>query len=445
MPKTKPSTQRSLTVAELFAGVGGFRLGLESAAGGSWSVAWSNQWEPGKKRQVASDCYVAHFGADGHVCADIAIALDEYEAGDRKIPHVDMLVGGFPCQDYSVAKPLNQSEGLVGKKGVLWWQIHRFLKLKKATRKPVKYLLLENVDRLPKSPSGQRGRDFAVMLACLNALGYDVEWRVVNAADYGFPQRRRRVFIAATYGHMLKSSGPRRILDDGILAQALPCRRIEEPLFDGADLELDTDIPALSRTFGIGRSVSQFRGAGFMRGGKVWTFDVTSTFGGRRRLLKDVLEDPKQVVDDFFVPREHVAQWKYLKGSKNEPRVHKSSGATYYYTEGALPFPDPVDRPARTILTGEGGSSPSRFRHIIQTGDGRYRRLTPRELERLNGFPDDWTATGMSDAQRAFCMGNALVVGVVEKIGNVIASVAREAVSAKATNDKKSKGSEAAA
>jgi DNA (cytosine-5)-methyltransferase 1 len=454
-PKTKkkvvreqvvvPSTN-TLTAAELFAGVGGFRLGLKDVKGGSWKVKWSNQWEPGRKNQFASDCYVHHFGVEGHVNDDIAKALDRYEDGTGEIPHIDMLVGGFPCQDYSVAKPLNQAAGLVGKKGVLWWQIYRFLELKKKAKDPVKFILLENVDRLLKSPGNQRGRDFAIILACLNALGYEVEWRVINAADYGFPQRRRRVFIVATERSKGETDASDRITASGILAQALPCERTEGDLFsDDWKLELDKDIPKLSAKFGHGQVVSQFRNAGFMRNNKVWTFDVAADFTGKKHFLRDIIESAADVDPSFFVAEGQVAKWKYLKGPKHEERIHKASGAKYFYTEGALPFPDPLDRPARTILTAEGGSSPSRFKHIIRIEDGRYRRLTPRELERANGFPTDWTATGMSDGQRAFCMGNALVIGVVEKIGKEIARRARAFRSTQAANGKGSKGKEAAA
>ena len=113
----------------------------------------------------------------------------------ENIPDHDMMVGGFPCQDYSVASTLNHSKGIEGKKGVLWWSIYRILK-EKGEKRP-KFVLLENVDRLLKSPAKQRGRDFAIILECLNSLGYIVEWRVINAAEYGMPQRRRRTYILA--------------------------------------------------------------------------------------------------------------------------------------------------------------------------------------------------------------------------------------------------------
>ena len=179
---------KKIRVVELFAGVGGFRLGLESSSGKDlkYEVVWSSQWEPGTGVQHASDIYAHQFGTDGHSCEDIQEVV---EKKFKEIKDHDLLVGGFPCQDYSVARTLHQAAGLNGKKGVLWWSIYNILK-KKGEKAP-KFLMLENVDRLLKSPASQRGRDFAVMLASLADLGYAVEWRVINAADYGFPQRRR--------------------------------------------------------------------------------------------------------------------------------------------------------------------------------------------------------------------------------------------------------------
>lgn len=398
-------------VAELFAGVGGFRLGLERAG---WDVVWSNQWEPSTRVQHASGCYVRHFGAEGHTNDDIEAVLDRATVGDEHVPPFDLVVGGAPCQDYSVARPLSQSEGIRGRKGVLWWQINRLLEW----RTPP-YVLLENVDRMLKSPATQRGRDFAVILACFARLGYTAEWRVVNAAEYGEPQRRRRVFIVA-YRQPL---GPSRdvVTRSGVLAEALPCRIGDDP--DWELVGLDDDLYDVSRNFGRGDKVSVWRNAGVMSGGLAWTGRVEAIYDGPRRTLGDVLL-PDDVIDarysDFVIPGRKLDAWRYLKGAKKEPRRDKRTGHRYFYTEGAVRFPDPVDEPSRTILTGEGGSSPSRFKHVVEMGDGRVRRLTPVELERLNGFPDGWTE-GMSDGRRAFCMGNALVVGIVERIGHALA------------------------
>ena len=114
-----------LKVIELFAGVGGFRIGLEKT--NKFTVVWSNQWEPGKSKQHASDVYINRFGHDNHSNEDIETVKT------KDIPNHDVLVGGFPCQDYSVASLLKNSKGLLGKKGVLWWSIYRILDEKKKT------------------------------------------------------------------------------------------------------------------------------------------------------------------------------------------------------------------------------------------------------------------------------------------------------------------------
>jgi len=399
---------RTLKVVELFAGVGGFRIGLERASK-AYRIVWSNQWEPGVKRQAASDIYVARFGDDHHSNVDIA----QVAAGD--VPKHDLLVGGFPCQDYSVARTLKQSEGLAGRKGVLWWEIHRILK----HRQPG-LVLLENVDRLLKSPADQRGRDFAVMLASLSDLGYAVEWRVINAADYGMPQRRRRVFILGCHrssplGRMVKKvkDAAIHLCEQGILAEAFPVRP------DGAveRFTLEGDLADITRKFNHGkkRARSPFANAGVMVDRIVNTMDVKPAYDGPFVTLGDLLLPNEQVPGEFFVVKAQERAWRYLKGGKSEVRTSSDKSFSYTYSEGAMAFPDPLDKPARTIVTGEGGSSPSRFKHVVRV-DGRLRRLTPLELERINMFPDDHTS-GASDARRAFFMGNALVTGIVERIG----------------------------
>jgi DNA (cytosine-5)-methyltransferase 1 len=161
---------------------------------------------------------------------------------------------------------------------------------------------------------------------------------------------------------------------------------------------------------------------------KVWTRPVDVRSEEKQQTLGDVLVDDDSVPDEFFIPEGQLARWAYLKGPKSEPRV-AASGHVYNYSEGGIAFPDPTDVPSRTILTGEGGTSPSRFKHVVRTGDGRLRRLVPEELEALNGFPPGWTE-GMPDGRRAFMMGNALVVGLVAHIGGQLARDARRSKSA---------------
>ncbi len=402
---------RTVRVAELFAGVGGFRLGLERASGpeGSYKVVFSNQWEPGKRVQHASNIYVARFGKEHHTNGDIA------SVATSGIPDHDLLVGGFPCQDYSVASTLRNSKGLVGKKGVLWWQIHRILKEKE---RPPQYLLLENVDRLLSSPVAQRGRDLAVMLRSLDLLGYAVEWRVVNAAEHGMPQRRRRVFIVGyrkgTPEHKaIKRATPSDWCTvDGPMAHALPCKA------DGGFVQfsIEQDLEVLSNEFGQRQGTSPFGNTGIMIEGQVYTGRTKAAYDGEPLTLGSILQPEDEVPEEFYIKRSELKQWRYLKGAKKEARVSQGSGHTYSYSEGAMAFPDPLDRPSRTIITGEGGRAASRFKHVVCVDGKRYRRLTPVELERLNMFPDAHTA-GVSDTWRAFFMGNALVVGVVERIG----------------------------
>lgn len=415
------SQTRRLFVADLFAGVGGFRLGMESDP--RYETAWSNQWEPGgERRQFASRCYQRHFSRVGspHFNEDIESLLSRFEQGEVHLRPVDVVVGGFPCQDYSVAKAKNQSHGLRGKKGVLWWQIHRLVGLLASRGHAPRALVLENVDRLLKSPATQRGRDFAVMIASLADLGYVVEWRVVNAADYGFPQRRRRVFIVAYRDGGAHALPLETIYRTGVLSRALPCAAQSGGSMNARSFTLDGDLAEISESFGSSSRGSSFGNAGVLIGREVATCDVVAVFGGVKSTLRDVLLEPSRVPDSFYIPEKELPKWREHKGSKKIPRSHLESGRSYIFSEGAIAFPDPTDRPSRTLLTSEGGATPSRTRHVVKVGR-RYRRLVPVELERLNGFRSNWTATGMSDSQRAYCMGNALVIGVVRRIARSLA------------------------
>ena len=398
------------TVAELFAGVGGFRIGLANAG---WKTVFSNQWEPSTKVQHASSVYVANFGEDGHCAIDISKV--------ENIPvKFDLLVGGFPCQDYSVAKTLRSAKGLKGKKGVLWWEILRLVE-----KHNPKFIFLENVDRLLKSPATQRGRDFAVMLRTLSDAGYLIEWRVVNAAEYGFPQRRIRVFIVAKKVKSISNNfDPLRFITrEGILARALPVNQLQLAC---TEVDIDEDVEKVSKYFN--KKVdgkSPFLNSGVFIDGIAYTVKTEAKQSGVVfRTLGDILQPDAEVDESFYIPDSKLKDWKFLKGAKSIERVHKGSGVKYKYAEGSMAFPDLHTNPSRTILTGEGGTSPSRFKHIIKTTRG-YRRLTPIELERLNGFPDDWTkydsnGNVVSNTKRAFFMGNALVVGLIEKVGKAI-------------------------
>ena len=408
------TNKQKLKVAELFAGVGGFRIGLEgyNKKNSDYVTVWNNQWEPATKKQHASEVYVNRFGPKGHSNVDIA------KVPAKEIPDHDLLVGGFPCQDYSVARNLGQSGGITGKKGVLWWEIHRILK-EKGKNAP-SYLMLENVDRLLKSPASRRGRDFAMIISSLNDLGYIVEWRIINAADFGMPQRRRRIFILGYKKGInvhKKISALKSPIDwikkGGTISSAFPILPVSD-LFN--KFKIEGDLSEVSDNFNKENpSVSPFGNSGIAIARNIYTLEVKPNYDGKRTVLSDIIIDEKDVPDEFFIDKKSIDKWKYLKGAKNEDRKGKN-GFTFTYTEGPMVFPDSLDKPSRTIITAEGGPTPSRFKHVIKTKSGKLRRLTPLELERLCMFPDNHT-DGQPDTKRAFFMGNALVVGVIEKLG----------------------------
>jgi DNA (cytosine-5)-methyltransferase 1 len=400
---------KTIRVVELFAGVGGFRIGLE-AASDAYRTIWNNQWEPSTTRQDASLVYQARFGSEGHSNVDINLVKT------KDIPDHDLLVGGFPCQDYSVASTLSRSGGIEGKKGVLWWQIYRILD-EKGENRP-NYIFFENVDRLLGSPAKQRGRDFAIILASLSDLGYTVEWRVVNAADYGMPQRRRRTYIVGyregTPAYNEVNDLGNWVLYDGVMAKAFPSVQKDQ---SQSSFDIEGTIKEVSDNFNKGRKDSPFGNAGVMRERHVLSFDVQAVYEGTTMTLGNNIIDEEMVPEEFFIPESEVSKWEYEKGAKKINRTSKE-GYDYVFSEGAMAFPDYLDRPSRTIITGEGGPSASRFKHVIKTGSGRYRRLVPIELERLNMFPDNHTYhPEVSDGRRAFLMGNALVCGIVQAIG----------------------------
>ena len=400
------------TICELFAGVGGFRLGFDRLESG-WKTTWFSQWEPGARTQWAHNCYVQHFGDSPDLNNEFHTGEDISTMDKQAIPDHTLLVGGFPCQDYSVAHTLSSSHGIEGKKGVLWWQIRDTIIAKKPP-----FCIFENVDRLLKSPAKQRGRDFGVILACLAKEGYSVEWRVVNAAQYGAAQRRRRTFIFAyrndtIYGQkMADISADMIIKNGGLMAKAFPIQnmgRITETVIGG-------DIVDVSDNFAFA-----FETAGYMCKGRIYTAKVTEQEEEPITLGK-ILQ--KNVDDKFYITNEKMPKWTYLKGAKKIPRK-TADGHEYTFSEGPIAFPDPWDRPGRTMLTSE--STLNRSTHVVSDLEtGRLRLLTPVEAERLQGFDDEWTNTGMPDRMRYFCMGNALVVPMITRMGRVLDMIIAE-------------------
>lgn len=395
------------TICELFAGVGGFRLGFERL-NSNWQTVWFSQYEPSKKQQDAHQCYISHFGdltdlnGEYHTNDDISIVNKE------TIPNHNLLVGGFPCQDYSVAN--SSSKGIEGKKGVLWWQIYEILKEKKPP-----FCIFENVDRLLKSPSKQRGRDFGIILACLAEQNYSVEWRVVNASDYGASQKRKRVFIFAyknttKYCKKIKSYTIEEIINNqGFMAKAFPINNYENI----SKMILNySDILNISQNFSF-----NFQNTGYMDNGNIYTCNIEEIKISYIP-LEDILED--NVEEEYYLTEKQIEKFKYLKSSKKIPRISKD-GHEYFYREGEMYFPDRNDLSGRTMLTSEG--TVNRSSHVISDPyTKKLRFLTPIEAERLQGFEDNWTK-GMSKRMRYFCMGNALVVPMITRMGKILDNI----------------------
>ncbi|API90364.1 DNA (cytosine-5-)-methyltransferase [Marinilactibacillus sp. 15R] len=417
-----------MKVLELFAGVGGFRIGLENSNPELFETEWSNQWEPSRKSQDAFEVYDYRFPNSMNINENIEdISDEEFEKMDA-----DMIVGGFPCQDYSVARSKKNELGIEGKKGVLFWQIIRATTIIRP-----KYLILENVDRLLKAPSKQRGRDFAIMLASFNELGYSVEWRVINAAEYGRSQRRRRVFffvyrndtnfakkIDANYeSHASHTLFDETLYDDYIFTDGLFARQF--PILDTpvksrhAYYDLPDDIVEISDEF-----TGKVWNTGIMRHGRYFTIDTKPTMEEQPITLGEIIQPENEVSERYYLTdKDRLEKFEYLRGAKKIERT-TSEGHTYTFAEGGMSPYDNLELPGRTMLTSEG--SVNRSTHLLNI-NGRYRLLTPIEAERLQDFPDNWTkykktSTGevveVTDRMRMFFMGNALVTEIVKRIGD---------------------------
>ncbi len=437
------------TVCELFAGVGGFRCGLnnihkitDAKRQEKWETVWFSQWEPAdKKIQWAHDCYVNRFGTCLDINGDDTTNNDINTVDKNTIPKHSLLVGGFPCQDYSVGHTLKSSKGIEGKKGVLWWDIRDILEAKQAP-----FVLLENVDRLVKSPAKQRGRDFGIILACFRDLGYNVEWRIINAAEYGYQQRRRRTFIfayksATKYAKKVNDfSVETMISSEGFFSKGFKVKAVAEK--DIKRTELPSEIGELSDKFQF-----IFENSGIMVNGVISTVKTTPVSRKKQITLGDIIETG-DVGEEFFIkderlyytdpsvdhsdetaeklPPESRQTWQYIKGAKKIWRK-ASNGHEYVFSEGPVAMIDEYDKPARTMLTSEGGFS--RTTHIVRDRKtGRIRLLTPIECERIQGFPSDWTKECLVNGEivpmpvnkRRFMMGNALVVNLISQMEPVL-------------------------
>ena len=413
------------TVIELFAGVGGFRVGLNNITkvgkdgraveNGPWTFVWANQWEPSTKMQHAFDCYNTRFPS-----AIENSNIDISKVDKKTIPDHSLLTGGFPCQDYSVAHSLKGEKGIEGKKGVLWWDINEILKVK---RPP--FVLLENVDRLLKAPAKQRGQAFGIILRCFADLGYGVQWRVINAADYGHPQKRRRTFIFAFHNTTKyyksfenNTDFTQEDVQEATIFDTFSC----DLIYSKQDKKTDVSKKNYKTVADVSDKFKfDFENAGYMLDYEIITAKLAPNYKGKVKTLGDCL-DCENVPEYCY--KTNVKKFEYLKGSKKIERI-ADNGHKYFYSEGPVPFPDKLDTPARTMLTSEG--TVNRSSHLIlDPVSNKYRILTPVECERLDEFADNWTNTGMPEKRRYFMMGNALVCGLIKTIGKEIENIINE-------------------
>ena len=138
--------------------------------------------------------------------------------------------------------------------------------------------------------------------------------------------------------------------------------------------------------FGKTNKNSLFLNSGILIDSRVYSFQ-SEPIKIESKTLESIFNFDK-VEKEFYVNNKDLKKWIKLKDSNSVRR--EKNGFTYNYSMGRIGF-DLLNKPSRTIITGEGGKTPSRFKHIVKLPDGTHRRLTPVELERLNGFPDDWT------------------------------------------------------
>ena len=236
----------------------------------------------------------------------------------------------------------------------------------------------------------------------------------MNAAQYGGAPRRRRTCLFAyrddtRYGAAMAGADPAGLIGSGgLLARAFPIREMGKI----ASTELGEDLVEVSDRFAF-----PFQNAGYMHGGAVYTAKVLEAeeepvhLG---RILQRDVEDVRSIGGGELVAR------AFLKGEKGVPGT-SAIGHELVEAGGRIAFPDPWDRPGRTMLTSE--STLNRSTHVVSDpGTGRLRLLTPVEAERLQGFDDGWTE-GMPDRMRYFCMGNALVVPMITRMGRILDQV----------------------
>lgn len=393
---------KEIRVAELFAGIGGFRLGLEQANnsieaiqksensrsnlphietgnGNKWnqhafSVVWANEWD-----KHASAIYRKNFGekelAEG--------GIGKIEANE--IPDHDLLVGGFPCQAFSIA---GKRQGFKDIRGTMFFQIARIAKAKRP-----KILLLENVKGLLNHDNGGT---FETIVRTLDELGYDVEWQVFNSKYHGVPQNRERVFII---GHLRGSS----------TGQIFPISTTSNQSY-----KRDSGEQIANSLQSPGHASGNYRGMNMV----YW---ASSQEGWQNRDISEASPTLKGQNDLCRQPL--IVQQHSHSGPDGKGRGVRTFEGVCPTLAGQMGTGgNNVPMVAQALQTDGFLRQGSSFGTDKPQSSRNIRRLTPTECERLQGFPDGWTQ-GVSDTQRYKTLGNAVTVNVIQFLGERILEV----------------------
>ena len=360
---TKP-----LTTVELFAGIGGFRIAADRIG---LKTVWANDINP-----ISCSVYRERFGSEASVEGDIEELLSE-------VPSHDVLTAGFPCQPFSSA---GKKEGTRDPRGTLFEKI-----VKVVAAKHPKFFVLENVKRLL---SMEQGSHFATVLLALSELDYFVEWRLLNAKDFGLAQNRQRIVVTGTYCPSNGSTpDPREFLRLANQHEIYGAKRAAGNFSDMSSW------PTLEH------HGTKFPNWGVSYKGKYFCTELKG-FPEQSEpvLLKDVLQPavpPEYDLTEATIPRltANVTVDKFVQGVKIVS--NQAGGARMGYTIFG------IDGLAPTLT-----ASTSRHyeRYYI---DGRYRRLTPIEYARLMGFPDTHCSSVKPYDQYGL-LGNAVPPPMVE-------------------------------
>ena len=399
-----------MKVGSLFSGVGGFDLGLERSG---HEIVWQVEYD-----KQARSILRKHW-PDVKMYNDVQqVGGKDGEAGRDVLEEVDLICGGFPCQDLSVA---GHRRGLDGSKSGLWYEFHRILE----ECRP-KYCLVENV---PGLFSSNKGRDMEVLVRGLEELGYQWQYRILDSQYFGVPQRRRRVFIVGYSGEGSQS----QVLLESESLPWHPATSGQEG--QGSARDAGCSDEDSGRTLYRGEGFSSYREddlAAPLRASQSKQADTDLVVARCTGYAKYKMEDEMKASSPLRARHNEATDLVVAFQPGNLTRKAGANPSSEVFpTLGAATLGDQAPHVAThqkvaptlnssgagTSRPGGQGAEPGFY-----ISSDAPRRLTPRECERLQGFPDDWTRlddTGkeMADGPRYRMMGNAVTVNVAEFIG----------------------------